>query len=581
VGLPNSVGAPVTVPPSLVSDTTLETPHSSGSGGDRSSSATGSAAGAKPFLLRHIWWVVAVAWIGLAGVIAHIADTRPGYDPYGWLIWGYQTIHGSLSLAGAPSWKPLPLLVTAPAALFGNHLQLWIWMTVSIAVSFSGTIFAARIAFKIVNRDGNYLYPAILAALFAGLGMYGIQDNINGTLDPYLHYLLSHQSDTMIVSLMLAAVDFHMQGKRRLTMLMLLLGGMGRPEDWPILLLYSGWCFCYRRDLRWYVAGVWFVLLFAWFGVPGITNGRPLVSYQLAQDSPRAITGGKVGGTILRFTALNLWPVWLLALIAFGWSLVWTVPRLIRVGVGDLLPRRGKLLPHTNERLLAVLRSDQALIIGLAFCIVLWVLVEVAFALLGTPAVPRYLFEPAVGSVLLAGIGLGWLVRELPERMHIPWPVGTVVGVALLACLIPGLHTRAQIEHKDLVAQKGRTHQFNELSGFIKAIGGYKAVRECGAPVTDIEHVSLLGWLAHMNDGNVGHQPQKELHQRNTPIVLFTALPNGWAAWPWHTRRSKLAFCQRMKGVWTYPNNSTGGALTVNTRPPIPDPPIPDPPTPG
>ena len=204
-----------------------------------------------------------------------------------------------------------------------------------------------------------------------------------------------------------------------------MLGGMGRPEDWPILFLYSGWCWCYRRDLRWYIAGVWLVLLFAWFGVPGITNGRPFVAYQLAQDSPRAITGGKVGGTILRFTALNLWPVWVLALIALGWSLVVAVPRLARAGVGDLLPRRGRLLPRANEPLRAVLRSDQALVIGLAFCIVLWVLVEVAFALLGTPAVPRYMFEPAVGSVLLAGIGLGWLVRELPERLHVPWPVGT------------------------------------------------------------------------------------------------------------------------------------------------------------
>ena len=210
-------------------------------------------------------------------------------------------------------------------------------MTVSIAVSFSGTIFAARIAFKIVNRDGNYLYPAILAALFAGFGMYGIQDNINGTLDPYLHYLLSHQSDTMIVSLMLAAVDFHMQGKRRLTMLMLLLGGMGRPEDWPILFLYSGWCWCYRRDLRWYIAGIWLVLLFAWFGVPGITNGRPFVAYQLAQDSPRAITGGKVGGTVLRFTALNLWPVWVLALIALGWSAGRGRPATGTGRLGDLL----------------------------------------------------------------------------------------------------------------------------------------------------------------------------------------------------------------------------------------------------
>jgi hypothetical protein len=337
----------------------------------------------------------------------------------------------------------------------------------------------------------------------------------------------------------------------------------------------------YRRDLRWFVVGIWAVTVFAWFGVPGITNGRPFVAYQLAQASPRAITGGKIGGTFLRFKVLNLWPVWVLALIALGWSLIWVVPRLFKQSLGELVPRPGRWIPHVDEGLVAVLRSDQALVIGVAFCAILWVCTEAAFALLGTPAVPRYMFEPAVASVVLAGIGIGWLVKELPTRVHIPWPVGTVAGAALLVALIPGVHHRASFEHKDLVGQKARTHQFNQLSGFIHALGGYQAVRYCGSPVTDIEHVSLLGWLTRLNDGNVGHQPQKELHKRHTPIVLFTALPNGWAAWPWHTARSKLQYCQRMKGVWTYPNDTTGGTLSVNRVAPKPDPPIPDLPTAG
>jgi hypothetical protein len=36
-----------------------------------------------------------------------------------------------------------------------------------------------------------------------------------------------------------------------------------------------------------------------------------------------------------------------------------------------------------------------------------------------------------------------------------------------------------------------------------------------------------------------------------------------------------------MKGVWTYPNNSTGGTFSVNRVPPKPIPPIPDTPTAG
>ena len=73
-------------------------------------------------------------------------------------------------------------------------------------------------------------------------------------------------------------IDFHMQGKRRTAMFMLMLAGLGRPEGWPILILYSGWCWLYKRDLRWFVVFVWAVIVFAWFGVPGITNGRPFVA---------------------------------------------------------------------------------------------------------------------------------------------------------------------------------------------------------------------------------------------------------------------------------------------------------------
>ncbi len=76
------------------------------------------------------------------------ARTRPGFDPYGWLVWGHQTITGSLDTNAAPSWKPLPYLFTVPFALAG-HYQVWLWMFTSVAVSLSGVVFAARIAYRL------------------------------------------------------------------------------------------------------------------------------------------------------------------------------------------------------------------------------------------------------------------------------------------------------------------------------------------------------------------------------------------------------------------------------------------------
>ena len=74
----------------------------------------------------------------------------PGYDPYGWLVWGKLTVHLKLDTNGAPSWKPLPFLFTVPYAVVG-HYALWLWMITSVAISLAGPIFAWRIAFRLTD----------------------------------------------------------------------------------------------------------------------------------------------------------------------------------------------------------------------------------------------------------------------------------------------------------------------------------------------------------------------------------------------------------------------------------------------
>ena len=135
-----------------MSDTTIETPHSLGPEGRQPSPEGQSADGRdRPFIRRHVWWIVGIGIVVFSIIVVRWANTRPGYDPYGWLVWGYQLLHWNLNLGGAPSWKPLPLLATAPFALFG-HNALYLWMVLSVAVSFSGTVFAGRIAYRVVNR---------------------------------------------------------------------------------------------------------------------------------------------------------------------------------------------------------------------------------------------------------------------------------------------------------------------------------------------------------------------------------------------------------------------------------------------
>ena len=99
---------------------------------------------------RHPWWSAAVGITLLSTVLVFWAQTRPGFDPYGWLVWGHQTLSGSLDTNAAPSWKPLPYLFTVPYALAG-HYEMRLWMITSTAVALAGVVFAGRITYRVAR----------------------------------------------------------------------------------------------------------------------------------------------------------------------------------------------------------------------------------------------------------------------------------------------------------------------------------------------------------------------------------------------------------------------------------------------
>ena len=120
----------------------------------------------------------------LVPIIVFWANTRPGFDPYGWLVWGHQTLHLNLDTNAAPSWKPLPYLFTVPYALAG-HYEMRLWMITAVSVSLAGCVFAGRITYRLVNSPPERRWAGIVAAVFAGLALLGIQN--------YAHYVLSAQ----------------------------------------------------------------------------------------------------------------------------------------------------------------------------------------------------------------------------------------------------------------------------------------------------------------------------------------------------------------------------------------------------
>ena len=133
--------------------------------------------------------------------------------------------------------------------------------------------------------------------------------------------------------------------------------------------------------MRWMLVAGAAVIAFMWFGVPTITNGRPDVAGQLAQASPRELHSNRFFGTIGRYHELQYLPVWIAAALTALFALV-------------------------RRRWVVV-----ALAVGAAG----WVLVEIAFAYHGWPALPRYMFEAAAVAGVARGRGVGWVLASSPD----------------------------------------------------------------------------------------------------------------------------------------------------------------------
>jgi hypothetical protein len=496
----------------LVSESTLDTPYvplpASASG-----PAQPPAPGPEPWTLRVFarrqpWWTTAFAVIAISVLLVLWAGTRPGFDPYGWLTWGHRTLHGGLDTNAAPSWKPLPYIFTTIFALAG-HYEMRLWMFFSTAVALSGVVFAGRVAYKLTGAAPERRWPAFAAAVFAGAALLGMRDELNYS---YFHYILSSQSDPMIVSLCLAAIDMHLEGHPRWAFVLGSLAALGRPEVWPFLGLWMIWCWRARPDTRWLLAGGTAVMALLWFGIPALTSRTPFVAASNAMDSGRAPQGDRVTAVIHRFVDLHHWPLEIAALLGVG---------------------------------VAAVRRELTTLV-LAGGVVVWVIVEIAFALHGWPGLGRYMFEAAGVMVVLAGAFVGRVLNGLPRigGFALPSRAGAVVAALIVVALIPPAVSAARAEHKDIAHQRLRTAEINRLSSVVAEMGGAGRIRACGESLTRLTYQTALAYTIGENVSQIGFKYGQAIGHGN-PIVLFTPFETG-TGWQVRTMHQLSAGCRAM-----------------------------------
>jgi hypothetical protein len=495
--------------------------------------AGGRAAAAAPAPRLWRWWVwVLVAAAVIGGAVAIVLGTgmTPSFDAYGWLIWGHQLLYGNLNLNAAPSWKPLMIVFTLPMALFGGATPPRLLSIAMVSGTLAMAPFAGRVAYRLsVSGEGTLTRriraAAWVGALFAAVGVLGMQGYplpAHLGLPPQSLWRLSFiaDSDPLCAAIVLAAVDAHLSRRPRLAYVLLFAAGLNRPEAWPFLGLYGLYLLWRVPRSRALVVGGWILTGVAWYLPTAVAAKNVFQASKLDQGKASAIKGNPVLPVLRRWLTFYEWPMQAAALLG--------------VAVG-------------------LLRRDRRAL-TLAAASVLWLLVEMAFALKGFSSVARYMIEPAAVMVAVAGYGIARALAgpRAGARRASRWTVG-VVAPLLAAGLIVGLgfflHLRESRVRDMVPGVRNYGVVKHHLSQAVARAGGPKSILACGPPAAKNQYQTQLGWTLGLNGNQVLFNP-RFLHRHHVQRVLFKQIGlNGWVVRAYDEPPSLAARCARTVSV--------------------------------
>jgi hypothetical protein len=128
--------------------------------------------------LRSSRALVTAAFCIALALASLLAPSAPTTDPWGWIVWGREALHLDLStvVGGPPSWKPLPVLLTAPLALFGSAAPT-LWLLVSRALGLLGLVFAYRLGRRLAGPAAGVVAAALPALVTRSIDMAVVTKN--------------------------------------------------------------------------------------------------------------------------------------------------------------------------------------------------------------------------------------------------------------------------------------------------------------------------------------------------------------------------------------------------------------------
>jgi hypothetical protein len=517
---------------------------------------------------------VGLAIVTLAvGALSLLIPSTPSYDPWSWLVWSRQIVHGHLTItSGGTSWKPLPMIFTIPFALFGKAAPD-LWLVVARAGALAAVIMVFRLAYRLTMRVGGLFgeadagldrltraAPALLAGLIGAVAL-ALSASGGFVSSNALGY-----SEGFAAALLLISIDRHLDGKPRQAFVVGFLVALDRPEIWLFWGPYGLWLFWRDPGARVLVAALAVITPIVWF-LP-VYAGCGSFSCSVSRAThPRSNSLAFASDPFVAELKRAAWPTMLLRIKVVAAMLVVAV-----TGILWQTYRRTGLAGLRSERSQARLAAAMLGLGGLAWFVVIAIMTQAGFS-----GNNRYL---VLGSALVdicGAVGFGWAARELAVlgarrwrgraalSAGLQWAAAAIV--ALIFLLAPNWVGNNMISiprtHGSLVYQANLRRGMDSL---VKDFGGAGKVLSCGSVMTEGFQVPMVAWVlgvptprvwAPPTNGGAAHPqpagdaPNVILQTRDTRSAHLLPLLSTWPTVHYHyvgTVHSVRMFTQGCSG---------------------------------
>lgn len=392
------------------------------------------------------------------GAVSLLLPSEPSYDPWAWMVWGRELTLLQLDTNGGPSFKPLPVLVTAvvsPLSKVDDGIPPALWLVIARA----GGLLALYMAFRLAGR-----FAGGPRAVRWGAGVLAAVALLLTPL--WLRYMAHGNEAPMAIFFLLWGIERHLDGKRNHALILGFLACLLRPEVAPFIGAYGAYLFWKVPELRKLAVGLAIALPVLWLVPEWIGSGNPLGAGQKATGEPP----------------------WSLSLRDKPWLAA--------------LERAHSLLGLALEigvvaAVALAIRAREKPILWLAGAAAAWVVLIVLMTQLGFSGNSRYFLVPLAIACVVGAAGAGKLVMLAPGA-----PAQAAVAVLILVGA--GLYVSPRLDRLERQATSiDRLAQLqSDLETSVERAGGAEAL-EKPYPTVNRGFVTRMAWETKVPIGDV------------------------------------------------------------------------------